>query len=116
MKGSTMSFYNPHIFACTNRRPDDHPRSSCGARNAEALRQYMRDRFKTLGIEEERLKTARANMAGCMDQCENGPVFVVYPEGIWYSLKTNQDIDRVIQEHLIDGNIVTELQLTERIR
>jgi (2Fe-2S) ferredoxin len=76
----------------------------------------MRDKLKAAGIEDERLKNARANMAGCMDQCENGPVFVVYPEGIWYSLKTQEDIDRVINEHLIGGNIVTDLQLTTRIR
>jgi (2Fe-2S) ferredoxin len=111
-----MSFYNPHIFACTNRRPDDHPRGSCGARNAEALRQYMREKLKSAGVDNDRLKDARANMAGCMDQCENGPVLVVYPEGIWYRAETNADIDRIVDEHLVGGNIVTDLQLTERLR
>ncbi|MDB5478011.1 MAG: fdx4 2, partial [Alphaproteobacteria bacterium] len=74
---------------CTNRRPDDHPRGSCGARNAEALRQYLREKLKSAGLND-----ARANMAGCMDQCENGPVLVIYPQGIWYRAATTQDIDR----------------------
>ncbi len=106
-----MSFYDPHIFMCTNRRPDDHPRGSCGGQNAEALRQYLRDKLKTAGVEN-----ARANMAGCLDQCENGPVLVVYPEGIWYSAKTTQDIDRIVEEHFVGGTVVSDLQLTKRVK
>lgn len=106
-----MTLYNPHIFCCTNRRPDDHPRGSCGARNAEALRQYLRDKLKEHGLSD-----ARANSAGCLDQCENGPVLVVYPEAIWYRAATTQDIDRIISEHLLGGNIVTDLQLTKRVK
>ena len=106
-----MSFYDPHIFMCTNRRPDDHPRGSCGARDAEMLRQYLRDKLKTSNV-----ANARANMAGCMDQCENGPVLVIYPEGIWYRASTKQEIDRIVEEHLVGGKIVTDLQVTERIR
>lgn len=106
-----MSFYTPHIFACTNTRPADHPRGSCGGQGAEALRQYMREKLKASGLPD-----ARANMAGCLDQCENGPVLVVYPEGIWYRAATKQDIDRIVDEHLVAGKIVTDLQLTEKIK
>lgn len=103
--------YDPHLFMCTNRRPDDHPRGSCGARNSEALRQYLREKMKDTGIEN-----ARANVAGCMDQCENGPVLVVYPEGVWYRAATTADIDRIVEQHLRDGHIVTDLQLTQRVK
>jgi len=106
-----MNFYDPHIFMCTNRRPDDHPRGSCGARDGEMLRQYLRDKLKDANVE-----SARANMAGCMDQCENGPVLVVYPEGIWYRAATKADIDRIVDEHFIGGSIVTDLQLTKRVK
>ncbi len=104
-------FYTPHIFACTNTRPDDHPRGSCGARGAEHLRQYMREKLKQAGLND-----ARANMAGCMDQCENGPAIVIFPEGIWYRADSKESIDRIIAEHLIGGNIVTDLQLTEKVK
>lgn len=106
-----MSFYDPHIFACTNTRPADHPRGSCGGRNAEALRQYMREKLKSAG-----LNNARANMSGCLDQCENGPVLVIYPEGIWYRAATTADIDRIVEEHLVGGVIVSDLQITEKIK
>lgn len=106
-----MSLYSPHIFCCTNRRPDDHPRGSCGAKNAEALRQYLRDKLKDAGFDN-----ARANVAGCLDQCENGPVLVIYPEGIWYRAASTEDIDRIVEQHLRNGQIVTDLQLTQRVK
>ena len=106
-----MTLYSPHIFSCTNRRPDDHPRGSCGAKNGEGLRQYLRDKLKSAGLEN-----ARANVAGCMDQCENGPVLVIYPEGIWYRAASTEDIDRIVNEHLLGGVIVSELQLTQRVK
>ena len=105
------SFYSPHIFACTNTRPADHPRGSCGGAGAEALRQYMREKLKEAGLTE-----ARANVAGCLDQCENGPALVIYPEGVWYRAADKESIDRIIKEHLVGGKIVTDLQLTERIK
>lgn len=106
-----MTLYDPHIFVCTNKRPDDHPRGSCGGKNSEALRQYLREKMQQSGVEN-----ARANVAGCLDQCENGPVLVIYPEGIWYRAATTADIDRIVQEHLVGGNVVTDLQLTQRVK
>jgi len=105
------AFYSPHIFVCTNKRPDDHPRGSCGGKNSEALRQYLREKLKAAGLTE-----ARANVAGCLDQCENGPALVIYPEGIWYRAADTQSIDKIVDEHLIGGRIVSELQLTERFK
>jgi (2Fe-2S) ferredoxin len=107
----TTDFYTPHIFSCTNTRPEGHPRGSCGGSGGEALRQYMREKLKTAGLSD-----ARANMAGCMDQCENGPALVIYPEGIWYSAKTTADIDRIVDEHLVGGKIVSDLQLMKKIK
>lgn len=118
-----MSFYAPHIFCCTNKRPDDHPRGSCGAKNAEALRQYLRDKLKSVADDPRssseavaQIKNARANVAGCMDQCENGPVMVVYPEGVWYRAATTADIDRIVAEHIVGGKIVTDLRLTDKVK
>ena len=71
----------------------------------------MREKVKTAGLSD-----ARVNMAGCMDQCENGPVLVVYPEGIWYSAKTTADIDRIVDGHLVGGKIISDLQLTAKIK
>ncbi|HEU5047220.1 MAG TPA: (2Fe-2S) ferredoxin domain-containing protein [Rickettsiales bacterium] len=101
-----MSFFNHHIFCCTNRRVPGHTRGCCAEKDAEALRDYMKARVKELGIEQ-----TRVNNAGCLDRCELGPCMVIYPEGVWYSCKTKEDIDEVIREHLQNGRVVERLAI-----
>ena len=66
----------------------------------------MKDRAKALG-----LKKVRINSAGCLDRCELGPSVVIYPEGVWYSCATKEDIDEVLQTHLVQGDRVERLML-----
>ena len=99
-------FYDRHVFVCTNVRPAGHPRGCCAEKGGEALRDYMKDRAKALG-----LKNVRINSAGCLDRCELGPSVVVYPEGVWYSVPTKEDIDEVLQKHLVEGGRVDRLML-----
>lgn len=99
-------YYNAHVFCCTNRRVAGHPRGSCADRGSEALRDYMKGRARQLGIENVRI-----NNAGCLDRCELGPTVVIYPEGVWYSCPTKEDIDEVLQKHLIEGGRVERLML-----
>ena len=53
----------------------------------------------------------RVNKAGCLDRCEEGPVAVVYPEGVWYTYVDKEDIDEIVESHLRDGKIVERLLL-----
>lgn len=99
-------YYRIHVFACTNRRPDGHPRGSCAGRGAEPLRDYLKARAKELG-----LKDVRINSAGCLDRCELGPVMVIYPEGVWYAYRTHQDLDEILTTHLLQGGRVARLIL-----
>ncbi len=54
----------------------------------------------------------RVNKAGCLDRCADGPVMVVYPQGVWYTLIDQDDVEEIIQSHLINGRPVERLQLT----
>jgi len=101
-----MGFFQNHIFCCTNRREPGHTRGCCAEKDAEGLRDYMKQRVKALNIPQ-----TRVNNAGCLDRCELGPTMVIYPEGVWYSCKTKADIDEVISEHLQNGRIVERLKL-----
>jgi (2Fe-2S) ferredoxin len=103
------SFFRAHVFVCCNRRPDGHRRGSCAARGSEALRDYMKVRAKELG-----LAGIRINQAGCLDRCEFGPTLVIYPEGVWYSPKTREDIDEILAAHLVQGGRARRLMLTDR--
>ena len=70
------------------------------------MRDYMKSRAKQMG-----LKRVRVNQAGCLDRCELGPCMVIYPEGIWYKIETNADVDMILEQHVRDGNRVPELML-----
>ncbi len=99
-------FYNRHVFVCMNERPEGHERGSCARRGAVQLRNYMKARAKEIGLDRIRI-----NQAGCLDRCELGPTMVIYPEGIWYRCETAEDIDEVLNEHLLNGRRVERLML-----
>jgi (2Fe-2S) ferredoxin len=99
-------FYRKHVFCCTNTRPEGHPRGCCSAKGSEGLRNYMKARAKQHGIED-----IRVNASGCLDRCELGPTMVIYPEGVWYAYKTQDDIDEILQKHLVEGGRVARLML-----
>ncbi|WP_339780464.1 (2Fe-2S) ferredoxin domain-containing protein [uncultured Thalassospira sp.] len=102
----TEHFYQSHIFVCQNERPEGHPRGCCQAAGATRLRNYMKVRVKELGLPE-----TRVNTAGCLDRCELGPVMVIYPQGTWYRYENQDDIEEILQTHLIEGRVVDRLQL-----
>ena len=99
-------FYATHVFCCTNQRAPDDPRGCCHERGGTALRNYMKLKAKKMG-----LCNLRVNAAGCLDRCALGPTMVIYPEGVWYSCKTRDDVDEVLQVHLVEGSRVERLML-----
>ena len=102
-----MSYYQYHVFFCTNERADG---SACCQRfNARDMRDYAKQRSKELGIAGR--GKVRINTAGCLDRCSEGPVVVVYPGAVWYTYLDRQDIDEIIQEHLINGRVVERLKI-----
>ena len=102
-----MSFYQHHVFFCTNQREDGA--ECCAKFNAKAVRDYAKTRCKELGIHEA--GKVRINNAGCLNRCSEGPVLVVYPEGVWYRYVDREDIDDIIEQHLVGGQPVKRLQI-----
>ena len=99
-------FYERHVFCCTNERMAGHPRGCCKSRGSEKLRDYMKARAKELGFAKVRI-----NSAGCLDRCELGPTMVIYPEGVWYTYKSREDVDEILETHLKHGGRVERLML-----
>lgn len=105
---NAMPYYKHHIFFCTNQRDDGS--ACCQQHGAQALRDYAKQRTKELGI-AGREGCVRVNSAGCLNRCEEGPVAVVYPEAVWYTYVDQQDIDEIIEQHLLQGRIVERLKI-----
>ena len=102
-------FYRRHLFFCTNDRGTDAARPSCNQCGSAKLRDYAKARIKALGLTGE--GKIRINKAGCLDRCEQGPVCVVYPEGVWYTYIDEEDIDEIVDKHIVNGQLVERLLL-----
>lgn len=97
--------FQHHIFFCLNKREDGE--ACCSDKGAEAAFDYMKARIKKLSLNGKH-KT-RVNRAGCFDRCDEGPLMVIYPQAVWYTFIDNEDIEEIIQSHLINGKVVERL-------
>jgi (2Fe-2S) ferredoxin len=102
-----MSYYQRHVFFCCNQR--DPPEKCCNESGATGLAKYAKERIKALGLAGP--GKVRINRAGCLDRCEEGPVLVVYPEAVWYTYVDRDDIDEIIDRHVVGGQIVERLKI-----
>lgn len=102
-----MPQYQFHLFCCINERPDAAVKLSCGKQGAIELHAYLKLKVKEAGLTH----SIRVNKSGCLDVCEQGPVMVIYPEGIWYRFKTREDVDQIFEQHLKLGQKIKELSL-----
>ncbi|MEE9494014.1 MAG: (2Fe-2S) ferredoxin domain-containing protein [Gammaproteobacteria bacterium] len=100
-----MSYFKYHVFFCTNQREDD--RECCQRFASTEMRDYAKQRCKALRLQGK--GGVRINTAGCLDRCQEGPVLVVYPEEVWYTYIDSEDIDEIIQKHLIEDEPVKRL-------
>ena len=99
------SYFKYHIFFCLNQRAIGE--GCCMEKGAEAAFNHMKARVKELGLNGN--DKVRINRAGCFDRCGEGPLLVVYPQAVWYSFVDNDDIDEIINSHLINGKLVDRL-------
>ena len=93
-----MSYYKKHIFVCENQRGEGE-RPSCGASNSQVLK-YLKQKIHLFYKGEGKIRVQRA---GCFDRCEEVPVFVSYPEGHWFRLRSLEDADRFLEFYIGKG-------------
>jgi (2Fe-2S) ferredoxin len=103
-----MTFFKQHLFFCVNQRANGE--TCCNQHDAEGVRGYAKQRIKELGLNGP--GKVRVNTAGCLDRCDEGPVLVVYPGGVWYTYVDRADIDEIIHEHIQNGRVVERLVIS----
>ncbi|TGL60247.1 (2Fe-2S) ferredoxin domain-containing protein [Leptospira ognonensis] len=92
---SEKRFYEKHIFICDNQRAPGE-RVSCGNQGSPELIKIFKQKAAKAGLPYK----FRVQRSGCLDRCELGPIQVSYPEGIWFKLRTEADIDILIEHYL----------------
>lgn len=97
-----------YVFVCTNERPEGHPRGSCIGRGSGDVLATFRELQGEKG-----LTTFKAVATGCLEPCLAGPNVYVAPDDIWYAGVTVDDVERIIDEHLVGGQPVEFLRLTD---
>lgn len=98
-----------HIFLCA-----DQTEPKCAPRDETLVAwEYLKRRLSELGLSAGASVVYRTK-ANCLRMCAQGPIAVVYPEGVWYHSATPAVLERIIQEHLIRGVPVEEYRFDER--
>ena len=105
-----MTGFKHHIFICVNERTPDDPRGCCSAKDSKIIQEAFKTQVKERGLKG----TVRANKSGCLDHCAYGPSVVIYPEGVWYTVKTLDDVTEIMDRHIVGGEMVERLRMREQ--
>jgi (2Fe-2S) ferredoxin len=101
-----------YIFKCQQSAPPGMPKPSCVRHDdpeSQQLFQYLAQELMMKGL----IATVQPVQTGCLGRCQQGPVMLVEPGHTMYVNLTKEKIDRIIQEHILGGNVVEEFVIDE---
>lgn len=98
-----MEPFRIHLFVCTQQKPEGVP--SCPANGSLIVLTALDREIQARGLGGD----VQLTTCGCMGLCDEGPVMVVYPGGIWYRRVQSSDISEIVGQHLCGGKPVDRL-------
>ena len=94
-----------HIFVCSSSRINGQQKGFCISKNAAGLAGRFLDE-----IADRELSQAMVTNTGCLSLCSQGPVVVIYPQGVWYGGVGVDDVEEIL-DAMENGEIVARLAL-----
>lgn len=102
-----MSLPEKHVFVCIANRPPVAG-ASCGNSGSRELIERLQ--FAILEHGGPLAMQVKINGSTCLGPCEQGINMVVYPDGVWYSRVTPDDVKEIVESHLAGGQPVERLR------
>jgi 3-hydroxy-5-methyl-1-naphthoate 3-O-methyltransferase len=102
-----MEPFRFHLFVCTQQKPEGV--HSCPASGSLAVLEGFDREVQKRGLSPD----VQLTTCGCMGLCDEGPVMVVYPEGVWYRRIQSSDVSEIVDAHLLHGKPVNRLVWNE---
>lgn len=102
-----MEPFRFHVFVCTQEKPKDVP--CCAASGSAAVLEALNEELALRGLRDE----VQVTTTNCMGTCENGPVVIAYPQGVWYSNVAPANVREIVASHFARNTVVQPLARTE---
>ncbi|ADL13783.1 NADH-quinone oxidoreductase subunit NuoF [Acetohalobium arabaticum] len=95
------SIYRSHILVCGG--------TGCVSSGCEEVQEALKEELDKQGLTNE-IKIVET---GCHGFCEKGPILIVYPEGVFYCEVQPEDLEELVEEHILKGRILERLLYKE---
>ncbi len=98
-----MEPFRRHVFVCMQEKPEGA--ASCPANKSLPVLQALEREVMSQGLDDD----VQITTSGCLGLCDDGPILIVYPEGVWYHKVKAEDVAEIVGSHLKLGHVVSRL-------